>query len=129
MEECSKNATLHDILLKWSNLLYFRDSQRNYLHLKEWGIKTLGKSSEQEYKKLTVIKVKFEKICLLKVNNRNTRTRCKIYWKLTIKTPERRQWRRSAVFIVNFEHISHLVLVFLLLILSRQDSLWNFDFR
>ena len=29
------------------------------------------------------------------------------------------QWRRSGVFIVNFEHISHLVLVFLLLNLSR----------
>ena len=29
-------------------------------------------------------------------------------------------WRRSGVFIVNFEHISHLVLVSLLLILSRQ---------
>ena len=24
-----------------------------------------------------------------------------------MKTPERRQWRRSGVFIVNFEHISH----------------------
>ena len=34
--------------------------------------------------------------------------------KLTIKTPEGRQWRRSGVFIVNFEHISRLVLVFLL---------------
>ena len=34
--------------------------------------------------------------------------------KLTIKIPERRQWRRSGIFIVNFEHISHLVLVFLL---------------
>ena len=43
----------------------------------------------------------------------NTRTRCEICSKLTIKTPERRQWRRSGVFIVNFEHISHLVLVFL----------------
>ena len=28
-------------------------------------------------------------------------------------------WGRSGVFIVNFEHISHLVLVFLLLTLSR----------
>ena len=27
------------------------------------------------------------------------------------------QWRRSVVFIINFEHISHLVLVFLFLIL------------
>ena len=39
--------------------------------------------------------------------------------KLTIKTPERRQWRRSGVFIINFEHLVHLVLVFLLLTLSR----------
>ena len=40
---------------------------------------------------------------MFRVNNRNTR----------------RHWRRSGVFIVNFEHISHLVIVVLLLILSR----------
>ena len=34
-------------------------------------------------------------IYLLKVNNRNTKRRCEIYSKLTIKTPERRHWRRS----------------------------------
>ena len=56
---------------------------------------------------------------LLKVNNRNTRTRCEICSKLTINTPERRHWRRFGVFIVNFEHISHLVLVFLLLTLNK----------
>ena len=45
--------------------------------------------------------------------------------KLTIETLEQgvkyvqSQWRRSGVFIVNLEHISHLDLVFLLLILSR----------
>ena len=54
-------------------------------------------------------------IYLLKVNNRNIRTRCEICSKLTIKTPERRHWRLSGVFIVNFKHISHLVLLFLLL--------------
>ena len=82
-------------------------------------------------------------IYVFKVNKRNFRTRCeicskltiktpeqrkicskltiktpeqrKIYSKLTIKTPEQRQWRRSGVLIVNFDHISHLVLVFLLL--------------
>ena len=54
-------------------------------------------------------------IFLFKVNNRNTRNRCEICSKLIIKTPERRQRRRSCVFIVNFEHISHLFLVFLLL--------------
>ena len=52
-------------------------------------------------------------IYMFKVNNRNTRAKCKIFSKLTIKTPERRHWRRSGVFTVNSEHISHLVLVFL----------------
>ena len=47
--------------------------------------------------------------CMLKVNNRNSKTICEIYSKLTIKTLERRQ----------FERISHLVLVFLLLTLGR----------
>ena len=37
-----------------------------------------------------------------------------------IKTPEQRQWRSSGVFTVNFERISHLVLVFLLLTLNMQ---------
>ena len=43
---------------------------------------------------------------------------CEICSELTIKIPERRHWRRSGIFIVNFEHISHLVLVFLLLTLN-----------
>ena len=40
--------------------------------------------------------------------------------KLTIEALERdvKYWRRSVVFIVNFERIPHLVLVFLLLTLS-----------
>ena len=51
--------------------------------------------------------------------NRNTKATCEICSKLTINTPERRYWRRSGVFIVNFEHISNIVLVFLLLTLRR----------
>ena len=58
-------------------------------------------------------------IYLLKFNNRNTRKRCEICSKLSIKTPERRQWRRSGVFTVNFEHISHLFLMFSLLTLNK----------
>ena len=42
-------------------------------------------------------------IYMFKVNNRNNRTRYQICSKLTIKTP--------GVFVVNFEHISYLVLV------------------
>ena len=47
---------------------------------------------------------------MFRVNNKDT-----IYSKLTIKTPERRQWRPSRDDIVNFEHISYLFLLFLLL--------------
>ena len=52
---------------------------------------------------------------MFKVNNRNTRTKREICSKLTIKIPER---CRSGIFIVNFEHISQLVQVFLLLTLN-----------
>ena len=47
-------------------------------------------------------------IYLFKVNNRNTRKRCEIRSKLTIKTPQ-----RHSVFIVNFKHILPLFLLFL----------------
>ena len=43
---------------------------------------------------------------------RNTRTRCEICSKLTIKAPERHHFRCFGVFIVNFKYISHLALVF-----------------
>ena len=42
----------------------------------------------------------------------------KICSKSMIKTPERRKWRRSGVFIVDFERVSHFVLLFLLLTFS-----------
>ena len=58
-------------------------------------------------------------IYFFKLNNRNTRKRCEICSKLTIKTPERGQRRCSGVFIVNFEHILHLFLMFPLLALNK----------
>ena len=58
-------------------------------------------------------------IYLFKVTNKNNRKRCEIYSKLTIKTPERRQRRYSGVFMVNFEYISQLFLVFLLVTLNK----------
>ena len=54
----------------------------------------------------------------LKPNNRNTRTRCKMYSKLMTETAEPRHWRRSGVIFVKFEQISHVVLVFLMLTLN-----------
>ena len=49
---------------------------------------------------------------MFKVNNKNTRTRYEICSELTIKTPEQHHWRCSGIFIVNFEYILHLDLVF-----------------
>ena len=52
--------------------------------------------------------------CIPSWSCENTRAMCKFPSKLTIKTPE----QRSAVFIVNFEQIVHIVLLFLLLVLT-----------
>ena len=43
---------------------------------------------------------------MFKFNNRNSRTRCEICSKSTIKTPEWCHWRCSGVFIVNFEQVN-----------------------
>ena len=59
-------------------------------------------------------------IYLLQVNNRNTKRRCKICSKVTLKIPEQHPRRRSGVFVVNFKNISHLVLLFLLLTLNME---------
>ena len=56
---------------------------------------------------------------MFKGNNRNTRERYEICSKLTIKTPERHHCRSFSGFIVNFEHVSHLFLVFLMLTLNK----------
>ena len=58
-------------------------------------------------------------IYLFKFNSRDTRKSCEICSKLTIKTPEGRQWSRSGNITVNFKHISHLFLLFLLLTLNK----------
>ena len=59
-------------------------------------------------------------IYLLKVNNRNIRTRYETCSKLTLKTPvfNLKFLYSLFVFLLNFQHISHLVLVLLLLTLN-----------
>ena len=56
---------------------------------------------------------------LSQVSNRKSRTMCEICSELTVKTSKRCQLYRFGVFIVNFEQISHIVLVFALLILNK----------
>ena len=60
---------------------------------------------------------------LFKVNNRNTRKRCEICSKLTIKRTERRHLRRSGVFIAKFEHISPFSSVFIVTFLAGYTHL------
>ena len=79
-----------------SNILWFKQSK----------FVNLWKSGQFDYP---------VNICLFKVSNRNTSQTCNVCSKLTLKTPERIHWRRSDLFNVSFEHISHFFLVFLLL--------------
>ena len=46
-----------------------------------------------------------------KVTSGKTKTMCTIYPNLSIKSPERRHWRCSSVFIVKFEYAPHIVSV------------------
>ena len=64
-------------------------------------------------------------IYLFKVNNRNTGTVGEICSKLTVKTPERSQWRRSGVFIVNFKQISLIVLVSIVVDFEQVNTGWE----
>ena len=73
---------------------------------------------------------------MFKVNNENTRTMCKICWKLIMKKSERRQWLCSGIFIVNFDrfytlfwcfHILHLVLVFPLFDSEQVNAGWEWS--
>ena len=51
---------------------------------------------------------------MFKVNNRNSRTRCELCSKLTIKIPERRHDVVLVSLLITLKHISHLVLVLIL---------------
>ena len=78
------------------------------------------------------------KNCILAQNsNRNTTKRCELCLKLTIKT-ERRHWLRPGVFIVIFEHASHIfsfvsivdfeqIIVFWEIILWKCPPLFQYD--
>ena len=48
----------------------------------------------RKWQRRTKNKEKTQSSLLIKVNDRNTRTRCEICSKLTIKTAERRQWMK-----------------------------------
>ena len=72
----------------------------------------------QKAKNFSVHRINRENICLLKVNNIDTKAERKLCSKSTIKRPEQRQWRLSDMFIIYFGHISQLSEMFLLLNLN-----------
>ena len=73
------------------------------------------KVSFRTWKKVKVPATLKTVIDLFKVNHGNTGATDEICLNLTMNTPELRYWRRVGVFFNNFEQISHIVLMFLLL--------------
>ena len=61
-------------------------------------------------------------IYLLKVNNRNTRTRCEICSQLTIKTPKRRQ---QIAYFRSFQMVSDCFSLFFILVGTPLIQLWR----
>ena len=59
---------------------------------------------------------------MFKISYGNTRKMCEICSELTLKIPEQRQLCRSGVFIDNFEHMSHLFVVILFLVLNKYPA-------
>ena len=107
-KKCSKSGS-------WNSLNYGEMERKIFFLSKGWnsrnficilfGSLIFCKSSYNFIKILSQILKRYPtNNYLFKFSNRNT----KVCWNLTIKTPDRRQWRRSVVFIVNFGHISHL---------------------
>ena len=62
---------------------------------------------------------------MFKVINRNTRKRCEICSKVKNKITRTTPMASSGVFIVNFEHISHLVLRFLFVNFEQVNASWE----
>ena len=81
MVECNSDET-HNIYLNLNDQLQFRLNKIN--KIKDYFVPEI-KEKELRSKRLPIYG--------LKVNNRNTRTRCEICSKLTKKTPERRHCR------------------------------------
>ena len=95
--------------IKWSN--YMRHVT------KKW---SMWHEKNMRHDKLQILSKVFNPVDVysFKVNNGNTRTMCEICSDLTIKTPEWRHWSRSGI-VINFERISHIVLVFPLFTLNK----------
>ena len=102
----------------WINLIERLNKSNYFIFLEEQIVRTLSKYQKMKTLYIIILCRSFMAfdtplpagIYMFKVNNRKTRTWCEICSKS----------RRSGVFIVNFERISHLALLFLFLTLSRE---------
>ena len=64
----------------------------------------------------------YQSTLLVQILQQNTKTMYKICSKLITTTPERREWCRCDIFIVSFEQISHIFLLFLLFTLNKSKQ-------
>ena len=103
--KCSFHGTL--IPIKWPNTRFnstIKTKERN-----PWSFSSVILGDTEQSFFLMVVSILQTFTC--SKSNKNTRRRYEICLKLTIKTPKRRQCC-SGIVIVNFEHTSHLFLVF-----------------
>ena len=127
------NESKHDVqfqsFLKWRNVASWKWFALTIL--RQTNIFQLNKNAEmfQEEPKhviqLNILGGILANICLFIFNNRNSTKRYEIYSKLTT-------WRRTCIFMVNIEHISHLFLVLFLFALKWWGLFvgwWNSDFN
>ena len=116
---CRSNYFLGEI--RWFFFFFEKCWKQHFMQLYSFGnteyIQVIGEPLER--RKKTILYSSPSNKYLLKIKNSNTRKRCEICSELITKTPKWRHWLLSGVFIVYFEHISHLFLVFILSTLNR----------
>ena len=116
---CRSNYFLGE--MRWFFFFFEKYWKQHFMQLYSFGNteyrQVIGEPLER--RKKTILYSSPSNKYLLKIKNSNTRKRCEICSELITKTPKWRHWLLSGVFIVYFEHISHLFLVFILSTLNR----------
>ena len=103
---CEKISSLPCCVLSWTSFLFFQSGVlMNHVFSINVNSFVLHNFSASLY--------------LFKVNSGNPRAMFEICTKLPLKAPEQRHWRCCGFFMINFEQVSQIVLVFPLLPLNK----------
>ena len=96
------------------------DSVNHCLSISPYSVR-MRENTDQKKLRIWTLFVQW-RFYLFKTNNGNTKNdigKCKMCLKLTVRIPERPQWHCAGVFIVDYQQISHIHLVFPLVTLNK----------